>query len=230
MAAWAVAPLVAAGVWLMVHRRQLSIWAVGLAGYVMVLLVMLADRGVGWNQLIDLVVLAILVVGELAGGASEDPRLRPLAALIAVTVLWINITGLAFLFGPEIKKVRDPAFLATVTAQPLAGSVDATTRILTEDPYVPVSLDRRPVVLDPFMFITVARRDPTALQDLVSRIRAHDFDLVVLRVSLEDPSMAWWFENEAFGARVADALRANYGDETWVSGYYTYTPMPAPTA
>src|SRR4029453_15049633 len=154
MAAWALVPLVAAGVWLMVHRRQISIWAVGLAGYVVVLLVMLADRGGGWNQLIDLVVLAILVVGELAGEASENPRLRPIAALIAVTVLWINITGLAFLFGPEIKKVRDPAFLATVTAQPLAGAGGAATRILTEDPYVPVSLDRRPVVLDPFMFIT----------------------------------------------------------------------------
>jgi hypothetical protein len=230
MAAWALVPFVVAGVWLMVHRRKVSIWALGLAGYVVVLMVMLADRGVGWNQLIDLVVLAVLVVGELAGGASEDPRLRPLAALIAVTVRWVNITGLAFLFGPEIKKVRDPAFLATVTAQPLAGSVDSTTRILAEDPYVPVSLDRRAVVLDPFMFITIAQRDPTALQDLVSRIRAHEFDLVVLRVSLEDQSMAWWFENEAFGARVADALRANYVYKAWLGGYYTYTPMPTPNA
>lgn len=230
MAAWALVPFVVAGVWLMVHRRKVSIWALGLAGYVVVLMVMLADRGVGWNQLIDLVVLAVLVVGELAGGASEDPRLRPLAALIAVTVLWVNITGLAFLFGPEIKKVRDPAFLATVTAQPLAGSVDSTTRILAEDPYVPVSLDRRAVVLDPFMFITIAQRDPTALQDLLSRIRAHEFDLVVLRVSLEDQSMAWWFENEAFGARVADALRANYVYKAWLGGYYTYTPMRTPDA
>ncbi|MDP9235046.1 MAG: hypothetical protein M3P01_10935 [Actinomycetota bacterium] len=228
--AWALVPLVVASVWLMVRRRKLSIWALGLAGYLLVLMVMLADRGVGWNQLIDLVVLTILVVGELAGGASEVPRLRPVAAFIAVTVLWLNITGLAFLFGPEIKKVRDPAFLATITAQPFAGSVDATTSVLAEDPYVSVSLDRRPVVLDPFMFITVAQRDPAALQDLLNRIRAHEFDLVVLRVSLEDPSMASWFEDEAFGSRVADALRANYGNETWVSGYYTYTPLPPPNA
>jgi hypothetical protein len=40
--------------------------------------------------------------------------------------------------------------------------------------------------------------------------------------------MAWWFENEAFGVRVADALRANYVFKAWLAGYYTYTPMPTP--
>jgi hypothetical protein len=228
MAGWVLVPLVVGGVWWSLHQRKLSIWVLSLGCYAAVLMVLLADRGVGWNQLIDLVVLAILVVGELAGGASQYPQLRPLAALIAVTVLWVNITGLAFLFGPEIKKSSDPAFLATVNPRPLAGSVDATTRILAEDPYVPISLDRRPAVLDPFMLITVGQRDPAALQDLVRRIRVHEFDLVVLRVPLDDPSMAWWFEDEAFGADVADALRANYLYSGWMSGYYVYTPVLTP--
>jgi hypothetical protein len=228
LAGWVLVPFVAAAVWWAIRQRKFSIWAISLGCYVAVLMVMLADRGVGWNQLIDLVVLAILVVGELAGGVAEYPRVRPLAALIAVTVLWMNVTGLAFLFGPDIKESRDPAFLATVTAQPLAGHVDAGTRILAEDPFVPLSLDRRPVVLDPFMLITIGQRDPAALHDLIRRIQGHEFDLVVLRVRVDDPTMAVWFQEEAFGAAVADALRANYVYSRWESGYYLYTPAPTP--
>jgi hypothetical protein len=230
MGGWVLVPFVVTAVWWAARERKLSIWVLSLGSYLGVLMIMLADKGVGWNQLIDLVVLAILVVGEWIGGLSERPRVWPLAiGLLAVVVLWVNITGLAFLFGPEIKKSLDPAFLATVTSQPLAGRVDAGTRVLAEDPYVPVSLDRRPVVLDPFMLITIGQRDPSAVQDLVRRIQQHQFDLVVLRVRVDDPSMAWWFQQEAFGASVADALRANYGYDGRVSGYYLYRPTAAPS-
>lgn len=229
LAGWILVPFVVAAVWWAVRERKPSIWILSLASYLALLVVMLADRGVGWNQLIDLVVLAALVVGEGVGRVSENPRLKPLAAgLLAVTILWVNVTGLAFLIGPDIQKSRDPAFRETVTARPLAGLVNAETRLLAEDPYVSVSLDRAPVVLDPFMLITIGQRDPSAVQDLVSRIQDHEFDLVVLRVRVDDPSMASWFEDEAFGSSVADALRENYVYDTWTSGYYLYRPRSTP--
>lgn len=229
MAGWVLVPFVVAAVWWAVRERKLSIWALSLGCYLALLMVMLADRGVGWNQLIDLVVLAALVVGEGLSRVSENPRLKPVAVgLLAVTVLWVNITGLAFLFGPDIQKSRDPAFREAVNARPLAGLVNADTQVLAEDPYVAVSLDRAPVVLDPFMLITIGQRDPAAVQELVRRIQDHEFDLVVLRVRVDDPSMASWFEQEAFGSNVADALRANYVYDTWRSGYYLYKPGPAP--
>jgi hypothetical protein len=229
MAGWVLVPFVVVAVWWAVRERKLSIWALSLGSYLVVLMVMLADRGVGWNQLIDLVVLAALVVGEGLGRASENPRLKPLAVgLLAVTILWVNITGLAFLFGPDIQKSRDPAFREAVSAHPLAGLVTADTRVLAEDPYVAVSLDQAPVVLDPFMLITIGQRDPSAVQDLIRRIDDHEFDLVVLRVRVDDPSMASWFEQEAFGSNVADALRANYVYDTWKAGYYLYKPGSAP--
>jgi hypothetical protein len=174
-------------------------------------------------------VLSVLVVGEWAGVIAEHPRIHPLATgLLAVTVLWMNLTGLAFLFGPDVKESRDPAFQQAVTSRPLAGRVDARTRVLAEDPYVPVSLDRRAVVLDPFMLILIGQRDPSSVQDLVRRIQHHEFDLVVLRVRVDDPSMAFWFEEEAFGSSVAGAMKANYVYEKWMSGYYLYTPRVAP--
>jgi hypothetical protein len=231
MGGWVLVPLVVAAAWWAVRERKPSIWALSLGSYLVILMVMLADRGVGWNQLIDLVVLAALVVGEGLGRVSENPRLRPMAVgLLAVTILWVNITGLAFLFGPDIQKSRDPAYRETASARPLAGLVTAGTRILAEDPYVPVSLDRAPVVLDPFMLITIGQRDPSAVQDLVRRIEDRQFDLVVLRVRVDDPSMASWFVEEAFGSNVADALRANYVYDTWRAGYYLYKPGSVPAS
>jgi hypothetical protein len=220
-------PIVAAAGWLAVRQRHRSIWLIGYGCYAAVLIVLFADRGVGWNQLIDWVVLSALVVGELVGRTSQYPRIQPLAVgLLSGAVLWMNVTGLAFLFGPEIKKSRDPAFTATLAARPLAGRADSATRILAEDPYVPVSMDQRPVVLDPFMLISIGQRDPAAVQALVKRIDRREFDLVALRVSLDDPSMSWWFREEAFGAKVADALRRNYVSTDWVSGYAIYVPAP----
>jgi hypothetical protein len=228
LAGWMLVPIMGVAVWLAVRERRVSIWLLSLGAYVVVLMVMFADRGVGWNQLIDMVVLSALVVGELAGRAPHYPRVGALAiGLLAGTVLWANLTGLALLLGPEIKNTRDPAFQQTLVSHPLAGRADTSTRILAEDPYVPVSLDQRPVVLDPFMLITVGQRDPSAVQALVRRIDEREFDLLVLRVSLQDRSMAWWFRQEAFGETVADAMRRNYVYSYWVAGYYVYVPRPA---
>jgi hypothetical protein len=227
LAGWALVPAVAVAVWWAVRSRPVSIWLLSLGFHVPVLMIMLADRGVGWNQLVDFVVLSALVVGELSGRVSQSPHWRFGAiGLLAGTVLWMNLSGLALLFGPEIKKSFDPAFQETLTPYPLGDRVQSTTRILAEDPYVPISLDRRPVVLDPFMLIAIGRRDPSAVQELVGRINDGEFDLVVLRVALEDRSMAWWFREEAFGAAVAKALRDRYAYSARVSGYHVYEPAP----
>jgi hypothetical protein len=220
----ALVPFAGVAVW-WTGRRDVSVWALALGVYVVVLMVMLADRGVGWNQFIDLVVLLALIAGEWLGGLPGRSAVKPLAtALLGLTILWGNVSGLAFLFGPDIKETRDAAFAQAITPDPLAGAVSPKTRLLSEDPYVPVSLDRRAVVLDPFMLIEIGRRQPAAIADLVDRIRRRAFDLVVLRVRVDDPSMRSWFDEEAFGSAVADALRANYRYDLWQGGYFLYVP------
>jgi hypothetical protein len=61
--AWALLPAVAVAGWLAVRERRPTIWLVSLLCCLGVLLVVLADVGTGWNQLIDPVVLTVLVVG-----------------------------------------------------------------------------------------------------------------------------------------------------------------------
>jgi hypothetical protein len=224
LTAWALVPFVVVAVWWS-GRRDVSIWTLSLGAYLILLMIMLADRGVGWNQLIDLVVLTALIAGEWVGRLSDEPFLRRMVTvLLAATVLWTNVTGLAFLLGPDIKRSLDPAFGSEIAAHPLSSLATRDSTLLSEDPYVPVSLGRRPVVLDPFMLIEIGRREPAAVADLVARIEERRFDLVVLRVRVDDPSNALWFQRFAFGSDVASALRANYVFDRREAGYYVYRP------
>ena len=67
--------------------------------------------------------------------------------------------------------------LSTTAGQPVQratlrvdGVADETTRLLSEDPYVPVSLDQDPVVLDPFMLLRIGRDHPAAVRALVDQV------------------------------------------------------------
>jgi hypothetical protein len=224
--AWVLLPGVAIAAWLAVRERHPTIWLVSLLCCVCVLLVVLTDVGTGWNQLIDPVVLTVLVIGELAGRRLWPTPAVP--ALIAVVVLWVNLGGLAVTIGPDLQPaLADLRGARQFSPKPLAGRATATTPLLSEDPYVPVSLGQRPVVLDPFMLLRIGRRDPAAVQRLVDRIRAQEFELVVLVVPLQPVDQQWWSEVH-FGTNVAQALADFYEPSGTVEGYLLYRPAPMP--
>jgi hypothetical protein len=226
--AWALLPAVAVALWLAVRERRPTIWLVSLLCCAGVLLVVLTDVGTGWNQLIDLVVLTVLVVGQLAGRSWPSPVATAVPGILAILLLWVNLGGLAVTIAPDLQ----PALAELRGAQhyspePLAGRATATTPLLSEDPYVPVSLGQRPVVLDPFMLLRIGRRDPAATQRLVDRIRAQEFELVVLVVPLQPVDQQWWSEVH-FGSDVAQALADSYEPDGTVEGYLLYRPAPMP--
>jgi hypothetical protein len=225
-AAWALLPVAAVAAWLAVRQRQVSIYIVSLACCLLVLVVVLADVGTGWNQLIDLVVLTVLVVGEFAGRSRPDPLAAAVPAILAVVLLWVNLTGLVVILGPEVREaVGMIRGTRLYDRQPLSGQATPATSLLSEDPYVPVSLGQRPVVLDPFMLRRLEDRDPAAVQRLVERIRAREFELVVLVVPLQPPDQAWWRDMH-FGTRVTRALADAYTENGRAQGYYLYRPDP----
>ena len=139
-----------------------------------------------------------------------------------------------------------PDLRATLAGQPLgyavhplADRVDATDAILSEDPYVPLSLGRRPVVLDPFMLLRLDQIDPGAVDVLIARIERRDFDFVVTIEPLDGSDTSdltaavgdvptegdsWW-NHYHFGLRVVGAIRRNYLFEGVVDGYYVYRPL-----
>ena len=234
--AWAILPLAGVVVWLASIERRASIYVVGLAFAVLVLLVVLTDVGTGWNQLIDVVVLAAIVAGELAGRVDADGELagrvdaptrteggrhRLGAVIVGVALLWISTVGLVVTLVPDVRATIGGELDSR--AIPLQGLADADTAILSEDPYVPVSLGQPPVVLDPFMLLRLGRDRPEAVQELIARIRSQEFELVVLVEPLEPLDRSWWNE-EHFGSDVVGAIDRAYRFAGRVEGYYLYEP------
>jgi hypothetical protein len=226
-AAWVLLPAAGIAAWLAASRRQPSIYIVSLVCCLLVLVVVLADIGTGWNQLIDLVVLTVLVVGELVGRSRSHPVAAvAVPAALAAVLLWVTVTGLVVTVGPDAREALGMLRGAQLySRRPLAGQATSTTRLLSEDPFVPMSLDQRPVVLDPFMLRRLEDRDPAAVQRLVERIRDREFELVVLVLPLQPPDQEWWRDMH-FGTRVTQALADAYTDGGRVQGYYLYRPRP----
>jgi hypothetical protein len=226
--AWVLLPAAAVAGWLALRERRATIWLVGLVCALGVLIVVLIDVGTGWNQLIDLVVLAVLVVGELAGRPWPGLAAGAVPAVAALMLLWVNIGALAVSIGPDVQpalaSLRGTA-ADSYSRQPLAGRATPATRLLSEDPYVPLSLGQRPVVLDPFMLLRIGRRDPAAARRLIDRIRAREFELIVLVVPLQPVDRPWWSEVH-LGADVAEAIADAYVPDGTVQGYYLYRPAP----
>jgi hypothetical protein len=228
--AWAVVPLVALAAWIKVKRGRDSIYLVALVCALAVLLVVLTDVGTGWNQLIDVVVLIALVLGALAARAHDSSTsldresARTVEMIAAFALLWVIGSGLAVTLAPPVQETLRGE--VSYDSEPLSALEVSPTSVLSEDPYVPLSLEQAPVVLDPFMLPRLADKAPDAIPDLVRRIEAQEFDVVVLVVPLEPVDRSWWAE-QSLGLDVARAISRAYTYAGRMQGYYLYAPHEA---
>jgi hypothetical protein len=226
-AAVVLVPLALIGPLLLERWRDLSIVHLALGYAVVLLLIVYADVGTGFNQLLDVVVLTVLATGALAArAAAGDPRTAGVGVLtLAVTVVWAASLDLVRTVGFDLRR-SVPAINATPRrdATAVARLVQPGDTVLTEDPSVDVALRRQPVVMDPFMVMRLDRAHPQQVDPLISWITERRFDLVILVVSLEDRSLDFWWNDLHFGPRVAEALRRSYVYERSLGRYYLYRP------
>jgi hypothetical protein len=89
-------------------------------------------------------------------------------------------------------------------------------------------MGRRPVVLDAFMLPRLESRHPRWIRELSSRIRAHEFDEIVL---LQPITNVVWFAHTDFGSNVSGAIRDNYelkahvqSSASGAADYWVYVP------
>jgi hypothetical protein len=224
--AWALIPIVGLAAWVAVRDRRVPIYLMSFLLALVTILVVLTDVGTGWNQLVDLVVLAALAIGEFIGRTQTDEAgtnrvVGNVGPAVRIALLWVTLSGLVVMLVPAVK--------GTITGElsyrkdPLAGLVTPNTSLLAEDPYIPVSVGQVPVVLDPFMVLRIGQRDPGAVRDLVRRIDSREFDLVVLVVPLQ-PLDQWWWREEHFGISIVRAIARAYAYSGRMEGYYVYEP------
>ena len=222
-------PLAVLGALLPRGWRQLSVVHVALAYSILLLLVVFADVGTGFNQLLDLVVLTALAAGHLAAPAasSDRPTHAVLIVVVTVVVMWAAGLDLVRTVGFDLRSTlaaRKAGAVPRRTVDLVAGMIRPGERVLAEDPSIEVALGRQPVVMDPFMLARLGRAHPEQVDPLISWIEARRFDVVVLVVSLEDRTVEFWWNDFEYGPRVAAALRKSYRPDGLVGRYFVYRP------
>lgn len=225
-------PLAALGALVAGGPRRLSVVHLSLGCALLLLLVVYADVGTGYNQLLDVVVLTALAVGHLAGRARESaaPGAGHVMLLaVAVAVMWAAGFDLVRTVAVDLRRDAAARLDGTPPARAaarVAAMVRPDQRLLAEDPSIDAALGRRPVIMDPFMINRLDRLDPAKVDPLIDAIADRRFDLVVLVVPLEDPALDFWWADYHFGPRVAGALRRSYRADGTVGRYYVYRRGP----
>jgi hypothetical protein len=156
----------------------------------------------------------------------EEQAARIVGTAVGLALLWVTLSGFVVVLFPSVKEAvgGGPSY----DKYPLSGLATSHISVLSEDPYVPLSLGQVPVVLDPFMLPRLADKRPDAIPDLIRRMEIQEFNVVVLVEPLEPIDRSWWTE-EDLGIDVVRATSRAYTYAGRMQGYYLYEPRRAGT-
>jgi hypothetical protein len=227
-AVWLLFPLAAVAVLLRLRERDPTLLQLALLADLAVLTVVMSSRGTDHNHLLDLCVLTVLVVGELAGSAERE---RVVALVAAVAVVWGVASSYQRVMGPEtVGALRrlvqgESATNRSFDPNPLAGLVLPTDRVLSEDPTIPLLLGQRPILLDSFIARYGFEQHPEDARALAERVAAREFDKIITVAGLEPGSEL--FSHQFLGPIVNGAVAANYRLVHAELDLYVYVPTSA---
>jgi hypothetical protein len=231
---FALLPFVLLGLVFATRHSRPTIFQIGLVAATGIALVVLADVGSDYNHLLDFVVLMPIAAFEVAKSLATrlvEPRL--VWSFMAVTVLVGSSAALAANAGPSLAaslQLPTTSPGAAYDPRPLVAELSSARTVLSEDPYVPLSRGERPFVMDAFMLLRIARRDPRLVEPLITRIEGGQFDAIVLGEDLQLPDTISWFRDLAFGLPAYQAIRTDYHFCSATGGYFVYfaNSLPCP--
>ena len=223
-------PLALVGLALAARGRTLSAYHLAFVAAALIALALLADPGTTYNHLLDLGVLTVVLVGLLC---ADHTRAGGFAALaVPVVALWAAAGSYALGMHVEVREAVAVAVgrsSASYPREPLAGRIGTGESLLSEDPWIPVSLDRLPTVLDAYALLRIAEEHPEWRAELVSRLERGELDHVVLRYDHVgangriDLAAPWW-QDQNFGREIVGAIARSYRFRDAVEGYALYEP------
>jgi hypothetical protein len=225
-------PLVVLELVLALRQRRATVYHIGLLFCLPVLLAIFADRGADYNHLVDLVVLAIPVLGCLwvrlpAFGEALEGRRAGLALAFAWVLFVAWIGGMEG--GVRGLVLGGPGQVNAYPAKPLAGLIGDRDSVLSDDPWVDIARGRLPQVLDPYALARMAEKHPGLTDSLEQRIRAGAFDWIVLMQPLDhhDSRERQQWQEKRLGPRLLRAVADRYELRTKVEDFFVYAPRPA---
>lgn len=220
-------PLAVLMLLLALRRRRLELLELALLLCGLLSLVVLTDVGTGFNHLLDLAVLVPLVI---ATGYSRWQLPAPRLALAAVAVIPLATAVSLYDLRHDVRETAAAALDGRTVERwqtaPLSDRLGGS--YFTEDPMVAVQNGDRPVALDSFMLLRLARKHPEWEQQLIDRFDQREFDTVVLIADL-DLTDDWW-KTSHLGLPIAQAIDRNYVLQDKVPGptfaYRVLKPKP----
>ena len=211
-------------------RRRPTVYEVSFLTIIPILFFLYRDEGADYNHLIDPAALTVIAIGGLWG--ASRPRLAEftwLRAAIAVAL----VAAVANAFHPVLYAETEAA-LKQLTGRipdpyprntPLSSAIASADRLLSEDPYIPITLGKRPVVEDQFMYLRLMRTHPDWAHALAAQVRGRRFDKIVLEAPI-----LYGLRVGHFGPEVNQAIRSNYTlvkvEKTVGQGYYHWLYVP----
>ncbi len=205
-------------------RHRPTVFDIAFLVEIPILLLLYRDQGADYNHLIDPAALTIIAVGGLWGASrSKSSEFSWMRAGITIAL----VAAVANAFHPVLYAETEAAVKqlsgrfpdAYPRATPLSSVIEPTDRLLSEDPYIPITLGKKPVVADQFMYLRLLRTHPAWARPLAAQVRQARFDKIVL----ESP-LLYGFRTGHFGPLVNAAIRANYRlvkvERTVGRGYY----------
>ncbi len=225
---WALIPFVLASWVVGIRERRLTIYHFSWLASVVILLVVMADRGTGINQFVEPIVLSSILLGT-TWRADPSGAWTPSAIVLVIALLWTGVTSYALHLRAETQDVVVPLVRGTDLPHPNIDTVLARlgdgSRVLAEDPSIPVAQGDLPVVLDAWMLPKIEARHPDQVADLAGRIEAAEFDYIVLLYRFEstDPDFNGWY-GAHFGRTVMSAIRERYRWFGEADGFQLYVP------
>lgn len=206
-------------------RRHLGLYYLALLFATLTLLIILFDAGATQNHVLDVMVLTVLGVGGLVSEGQPNRTWKPMvSAAVALALVWSSGIFLTVDLRPDVLGAVRALRGNGPARSPLTGEISPSDRVLSENPYIPLSLGQfPPVVLDAWALLRLERRHPDWVNDLAQRIERHEFDVIILENSLD---FRGWYSTIHFGSTIASAMRQNYRFEKQVGRYFVYVPAP----
>jgi hypothetical protein len=220
---------------LAIGQRRFTIYHGALLLCLPILLVIFTDLGADFNHLLDLVVLAVPLAGSLwASLPSPDRAHVAVRAGLAVAVCWVLFMCWTARLGNPVRDVVTAWTRHAKTSFPaktLAGLTPDAAALLCEDPWIAVSRNQTPTVIDPYAVACMVRTHHRKYAELVKRVEAGAFDQVILRLHGGDfdPSEEGEWEQRTLGLPVIKAVRTRYEVQKQAEGYLIYTPRKRST-
>jgi hypothetical protein len=215
---WILLPFAVVSIGRAIVGRRITIYHIASLVAAAVVIGVLTDAGAYRNHFLDLQILAGILVADLWRAAPPS-----VSDFVRASVLAAVLLGTLASYDNDVLNDTDAAVRSLAgqnqgyDASPLAGVLTPGDRILSEDPYIPVSQGQDPVVLDSFMLRKIVHDHHGWESALIRGINARRFTRIILIREL-DPSDTWW-RYFSFGAPIISAISKNYRLIN-VPGYY----------